>query len=100
VPAPPSFGLLTIIGDAGPNALTAFSPGNVIGGEGPDTLTGSIYDDTLQSADESPDVVRCLDGNDTARVDGFDTVALDCETVTYPERVVPTGMTIAVKTSG
>ena len=69
----------------------------MIGGEGSDTLTGSIYDDTIDAADESADVLNCLAGTDSARVDGQDTVSPDCENVTYAEHVQPAGMTLKVR---
>jgi Ca2+-binding RTX toxin-like protein len=61
---------------------------NVIGGAGPDQITGDAApnrllggpgDDHINSVDTSADTVDCGDGNDTVTADGRDTL-LNCET--------------------
>jgi hypothetical protein len=80
----------------GPNVIRGFGGGDTIrtglgndtldGGTGVDTLLGQGDDDTLDTADNTPDVIRCgsdADGNDvdTLNRDLQDVDATGCETV-------------------
>jgi hypothetical protein len=75
----------TLSGDAGANTLSG-GPGNdaIDGGGGPDVLDGGQDDDAIIARDGSADTVACGTGNDTAVVDALDVVASDCETVDRP----------------
>ena len=47
-----------------------------------DDIDAGAGDDDVRAADGLADAVRCGDGADRVEADGFDAVALDCETVT------------------
>ena len=54
----------------------------VIAGLGIDDVDAGPGDDDVRAADGLADAIRCGDGTDKVEVDAFDSVALDCETVT------------------
>jgi hypothetical protein len=84
-----------VVGGDGNDELAGNGSANTLdGGNGNDTLTanggndtlnGGANDDILQAHDGDPDTVNCGPGNDHAFVDPSDTVASDCETVTYAD---------------
>jgi hypothetical protein len=53
----------------------------VTGGRGIDDIDAGPGTDVVRAADGLADAVRCGDGADRVEADGFDTVAIDCETV-------------------
>jgi hypothetical protein len=53
----------------------------VTGGLGIDDIDAGPGTDVVRAADGLADAVRCGDGADRVEADGFDTVAIDCETV-------------------
>ena len=75
----------------GPNVIRGFGGGDTIrtglgddtldGGTGVDTLLGEGDDDTLDTVDNTPDVMRCGTGDDTLNRDLQDVDATSCETV-------------------
>jgi hypothetical protein len=72
-------------GDAAANAISG-GPDNdkIDGGAGSDVLDGGTEDDTISARDGFRDTVACGPGNDVAVVDAVDDVASDCETVDRP----------------
>ena len=81
----------TLIGASGPNVINGLNGvdrieglvGNdrLIGGNGVDRLLGGPNDDTLDTADNTPDVIRCEGEFDTLNRDLQDVDATDCEVV-------------------
>jgi RTX calcium-binding nonapeptide repeat (4 copies) len=78
-------------GDAGANAISG-GPDNdkLDGGAGADVLDGGTEDDTISARDGTRDTVACGPGNDVAVVDTVDDVATDCEVVDRPAGPPPT----------
>ncbi|WP_028067879.1 Ig-like domain-containing protein [Solirubrobacter soli] len=72
----------TLIGDAGPNELTADDGDDtLVGGAGNDILTGLGGDDTIDARDGFMDRVHCGPGTDAVTADTLDLVDSDCESV-------------------
>jgi hypothetical protein len=72
----------TLIGDAGPNELTADDGDDTLsGGAGNDILTAYGGDDTIDARDGFLDRVHCGSGTDAVTADTLDLVDSDCESV-------------------
>ncbi len=72
----------TLIGDAGPNELTADDGDDtLVGAAGNDILTAYGGDDTIDTRDGFLDRVHCGTGTDSVTADTLDLVDADCETV-------------------
>jgi hypothetical protein len=79
----------TLIGDAGPNELTADDGDDALtGGAGNDILTGLGGNDTIDARDGFLDRVHCGTGEDTVAADAVDLVDGDCEAVTVANTAV------------
>jgi Ca2+-binding RTX toxin-like protein len=95
-------------GEAGESDDVDASTENVVGGGGPDVLTGArdranvlaggAGDDFLRLRDEDadPDSAQCGAGIDRTEVDAIDTEANDCENVTVDGVIVRVGTTPAI----
>ena len=88
---------VTLVGSPGPNLLTGDGPMTITGGDGADTLRGAAFDDAIESRDGFADQVTCAGGTDAAAADAIDTVAADCEQVSYATRIVPEAVSLSVR---
>ena len=89
----------SIVGGSGPDELTGSDAANGIhgmdgddvltGGLGADTLSGGKGADSLRSNDGVADTDRCGTESDSVDADGADAVGTDCESVTRPAADVP-----------